>query len=68
MKTPLFLLLIFSFTLLPNSVKAEDYYRVNANKLCSVVMNVPYASDDLTDEQWADFLQCKEFLKYFADE
>lgn len=40
---------------------------VNADKLCSVVVGIPYASDNFTDKEWQEFLQCKHFLKSFSE-
>lgn len=52
--------------LTPPSAKAETV-TVNADKLCSVVVGIPYASDNFSDKEWQNFLQCKDFLRSFSE-
>lgn len=40
---------------------------VNVDKLCSVLVGIPHASDNFTDEEWKEFLRCREFLRSFAE-
>lgn len=67
MKTPLFLVLTGLITLLPFQVRADETVRVNANKMCSVVLKLPYASDNISDEEWEKFQQCLAFVKSFSE-
>lgn len=52
--------------LAPSQARAETV-SVNADKLCSAVVGIPYASDNFTDKEWQDFLDCKDFLKSFSE-
>ena len=35
---------------------------VNKNRVCSVLVNVPYASDNLTKKEWEQFKLCVRFF------
>ena len=35
---------------------------VNKNRVCSVLVNVPYASDNLTKKEWEQFKLCIRFF------
>ena len=52
MKTIIPLLVIpFTFSF---PVKAE-MIMVNVNRVCASIVNIPYASDNFTDEEWKKF-------------
>ena len=62
MKTLLALLV-----LLPTTVSAQEVYSINVNKMCAAIVGIPYASHNFTDNQWEEFKECVEFVKYFKD-
>ena len=33
------------------------------NKVCAYVVNIPYASDNFSDEEWKRFEYCRNHLK-----
>lgn len=67
MKTPLFLFLTSFLTLSPIPTQAQELITINMNKMCAAIVNIPYGSDNFSDAEWAQFLQCKEFVKYFQE-
>ena len=44
------------------AVRAEPNHNENVNKFCAYVAGVPYASDNLTDEEWKRFEYCRDTL------
>jgi hypothetical protein len=56
-------LLIIPFTVtLP--VQAE-MITVNVNRVCAAIVDIPYASDNFTDEEWEQFVDCRAYLRRF---
>lgn len=69
MKITLFLVLAGLITLFPQTVKADDskeVYSINVNKLCAVVVEIPYGSDNFSDEKWNEFKDCRNFIRFFT--
>ena len=62
MKTLLALLV-----LLPATVSAQEIYSINVNKMCAAIVDIPYASDNFTDEEWEEFKDCLRFVRQFKD-
>ena len=64
MKTIIPLLAIpFTFSF---PVKAE-MIMVNVNRVCASIVNIPYASDNFSDEEWKKFEECRDYLRQFKD-
>jgi hypothetical protein len=38
---------------------------VNVNRVCAAIVNIPYASDNFTDEEWEHFKECRSYLRQF---
>lgn len=38
---------------------------VNVNRLCAAIVDIPYASDNFSDEEWKQFQQCLQFVRQF---
>ena len=57
--------LLTLLVLLPTTVSAQEVYSINVNKMCAAIVDIPYASDNFTDEEWEEFKECVEFAKYF---
>jgi hypothetical protein len=38
---------------------------VNVNRVCAAIVNIPYASDNFTDEEWEQFKSCRAYLRQF---
>jgi len=53
--------------LLPLPVSAQEVYMINVNKLCAAIVDIPYASDNFSDEEWEEFKSCLLFTKQFVD-
>lgn len=49
------------------SVHAQEIIPININRVCSAIVNIPYASDNFTDEEWEQFKECLVFMKYFQE-
>ena len=41
--------------------------RINVNRVCAAIVNIPYASDNFTDEEWKKFEGCRDYLRQFKD-
>ncbi len=55
---------IFAFT--PLSAQANDMMvYLNVNRLCASIVNIPYASDNFSDEEWVKFQQCVKYIRQF---
>jgi hypothetical protein len=39
--------------------------RVNVNRVCAAIVEIPYASDNFSDEEWQQFKDCVEYLRQF---
>lgn len=61
------LLLIPFFIALSSPVSAQEIYQINVNRLCSVIVDIPYASDNFTDEEWEQFKECLNFMRQFKE-
>ena len=48
-------------------VSAQEIYRINVNRLCATIVDIPYASDNFTDEEWQQFTECVNFMKQFQE-
>ena len=53
--------------LLPVSVSAQEVYSINVNKMCAAIVDIPYASDNFSDEEWEEFKDCLSFVGQFKD-
>jgi hypothetical protein len=62
-------LLILPFLLAvaaPVSASANEMMiNVNVNRVCAAIVNIPYASDNFSDEEWKQFQQCVRFMRQF---
>ncbi len=43
----------------------EMMVNVNVNRLCAAIVQIPYASDNFSDEEWEQFKQCLQFVRQF---
>ena len=48
-------------------VSAQELYRININRVCASIVNIPYASDNFTDLEWQQFKDCLSFMKQFQE-
>lgn len=46
--------------LVPPDMTKEEYI----NRRCAAVVGIPYASDNFTDEEWKQFLDCRKEMGY----
>lgn len=46
---------------------AQELYRINVNKVCAAIVNIPYASDNFSDEEWEEFKNCLRFMSQFQE-
>jgi hypothetical protein len=61
----LLLLPFIVFSTLP--VSAQEVYRINANRVCAAIVQIPYASDNFTDKEWEQFKTCLKFMGQFKE-
>lgn len=38
---------------------------VNVNRVCASIVQIPYASDNFSDEEWKQFQKCVRFMRQF---
>ena len=38
---------------------------LNVNRLCAAIVQIPYASDNFSDEEWNQFQRCLQFVRQF---
>lgn len=38
---------------------------VNVNRVCAAIVNIPYASDNFSDEEWEQFKSCVRYMRQF---
>lgn len=43
----------------------EMMITVNVNRVCATIVNIPYASDNFSDEEWKKFQKCVQFMRRF---
>lgn len=60
-------LLLATILLLPTGVSAQEVYRINVNRACAAIVDIPYASDNFTDEEWEQFKDCLNFMRHFQE-
>jgi len=68
MKNNLFLILTSLIVSSPFTVKAQEereVYPININKACASIVRIPYASDNFSDEEWKQFVNCRRFIKQY---
>ena len=51
--------------LLPLPVSAQEVYKININRVCAAIVQIPYASDNFTNEEWEQFKKCLKFMKQY---
>jgi hypothetical protein len=61
----LLLLPFIVFSILP--VSAQEFYSINVNRVCAAIVQIPYASDNFTDEEWEQFKTCLKFMGQFRE-
>jgi hypothetical protein len=60
-------LLLATLLLLPTGVSAQEVYRINVNRVCAAIVQIPYASDNFTDLEWQQFKDCLDFMRQFSE-
>lgn len=43
----------------------QEYVTINVNRVCAAVVNIPYASDNFTDEEFERWKKCVAFIKKY---
>jgi len=38
---------------------------INVNRVCATIVDIPYASDNFSDEKWEQFKDCVFFMEQF---
>ncbi len=60
-------LFLFPIILFSTPVFAQEVYPININRACAAIVQIPYASDNFTDEEWEQFKTCLKFMKQFEE-
>jgi hypothetical protein len=53
--------------LLSAPVSAQEVYSININRVCAAIVQIPYASDNFTNEEWEQFKTCLKFMKQYEE-
>lgn len=59
------LVFLLPFLLFQPAGANEMMVNLNVNRLCAAIVQIPYASDNFSDEEWQDFTQCLRFVRQF---
>jgi hypothetical protein len=38
---------------------------INVNRVCAAIVQIPYASDNFSDEEWEQFKDCVAYMRQF---
>ena len=57
---------VFIFGII-SPVQAQEIVIFNVNKLCATLVNIPYASDNFTDQEYEEFKKCLVFMTQFYE-
>jgi hypothetical protein len=60
-------ILLTTFLLLPVPVSAQEVYKININRVCAAIVQIPYASDNFTDKEFEQFKTCLQFMKQYEE-
>lgn len=44
---------------------SQEVYRININRVCAAIVNIAYASDNFTNDEWKQFKDCLTFMRQF---
>jgi hypothetical protein len=44
------------------NVTNQQQMQESIDRMCAYKVNIPYASDNFTNEEWAKFQQCREIM------
>ena len=53
--------------LLPTPTSAQEIYSININRVCAAIVQIPYASDNFTDNEWEEFKTCLRFMRQYEE-
>jgi hypothetical protein len=59
------LIFLLPFLFIQPAAADEMMVNVNVNRLCAAIVQIPYASDNFSDEEWEQFKQCLQFVRQF---
>lgn len=54
--------------LLPLPASAQEVYSININRVCAAIVQIPYASDNFSDEEFEQFKTCLRFMRQYIVE
>ena len=53
--------------LLPTPTSAQEVFSININRVCAAIVQIPYASDNFSDEKFEQFKSCLVFMKQYKE-
>jgi hypothetical protein len=59
------LALILPFLFIQPASANEMMVYLNVNRLCAAIVQIPYASDNFSDQEWEQFQDCVRFVRQF---
>lgn len=59
------LALILPFLFIQTASANEMMVYLNVNRLCAAIVQIPYASDNFSDQEWDEFQDCLRFVRQF---
>jgi hypothetical protein len=58
-------ILPFLLAFAPPASANDMMITVNVNRVCAAIVDIPYASDNFSDEEWEQFKDCVRFMRQF---
>jgi hypothetical protein len=58
-------LLLGGLTIAVSQPAQAEMITVNVNRVCAAIVDIPYASDNFSDEEWENFKSCRDYLQRF---
>lgn len=56
---------LLPFLFIQPAAANEMMVYLNVNRLCAAIVQIPYASDNFSNEEWDQFQQCLRFVRQF---
>lgn len=59
------LIFLLPFLFIQPALANDMMVHVNVNRLCAAIVQIPYASDNFSDQEWKQFQNCLRFVRQF---
>ena len=59
------LVFLLPFLFIQPALANEMMITVNVNRVCAAIVQIPYASDNFSNQEWEQFKRCLQFVRQF---